>query len=152
MAGTTTGLPSTAGTGVLGTTGISTGFAAGVARAAIPGVQANCGPIHLELGPIDEAQSSLSFHLDRLVVDLAAPEGMVSSVNALMCSADAALAGAAGISGTTATSQTPTNTAVSGATTPNGSTAATAGSNVAGGTPLQVFVATLNQLVAAMGG
>jgi hypothetical protein len=119
---------------------------AGGASAAIPGVQANCGPLHLELGPIDETQSTLSFHLDRLVVDVAAPEGMVSSASTLMCSADAALSQAAGVSASGATN-TPAFTPSFGGTSGTLPTS-NAASNTAT-TPLQSFVAVLNQLVGA---
>lgn len=129
-----------------GTTATDTTAASvGTASAAIPGVQANCGPLHLEIGPFDQSTSGLSFHLDRLVLDLAAPADMVSSASALMCSADAALAQASGVS----PSGTPGTTAfTSSFTAPNPSLATSTAAGTAT-TPLQSLVAVLNQIVDA---
>jgi hypothetical protein len=145
----------TTGTGT--TTSQDTTAVAGTAGSAVPGVQANCGPLHLELGPIDESAGTVAFHLDRLVVELAAPVGMVSSVSSAMCTADVALSQAAGNS-TASASATTTGTLTGataagtflpsfGSSTLGTSSPASTTSATVSGTPLQQFVAALNQVV-----
>jgi hypothetical protein len=112
---------------------------AGAASATAPGVQANCGPIQMQMGPLDETVGGTSFHLDRLVLNIAAPQNLASSVSTLMCSTDAALAQAAGAKSSAATSSFSTGSAidvlVAGASSPTTLT------------PLQSLVAALNQML-----
>lgn len=136
----TTGAAGTSMTTATGTTGTTTaGTTAGVASASTPGVQANCGPVHLEFGPIDESESGL--HLDRLAVDLSAPVGTVTSLNGALCSADAALVQAVAGNGGSSTGTTPFVSSFSAAP---GTTSAAAPT-----TALQGLVNALNQLLTA---
>jgi hypothetical protein len=116
----------------------------GTPSTAVPGVEANCGPMQVEMGPLDEARGTISFHLDRLVLDVAAPVGLASPLSTLMCSADAALSQAASAGSSQAAS--PFFTSAAGIATPTAGIATTA---TTAATPLQTFVAALNQMLAA---
>jgi hypothetical protein len=135
-----------AGLNVSGTVG-SFGAAA-APTAATPGQQADCGPLRVEIGPVDLAGVAQGLRLDRLVVDIAAPRGTITNVNALMCSADAALAGAASANASTVTAPAGD---VFGSTQPGGTAGAVGTAGSAGRAPaLQALVSALNQVLGAL--
>jgi hypothetical protein len=118
---------------------------AGVPASAAPGQVANCGPLHLEVGPVDLDQPTLALHLDRLVLDVTPPSASPTSLNQWMCSVDAALAQAASAGATTAGGTQAVG--MMGTITTAGTVAGTAGTTpgTQPATPLQNFVTVLNQ-------
>lgn len=141
---TTPGTPT--GTAIEGTTG-SFGAAA-APTSSTPGTQANCGPLRIELGPLDLGQALTGLQIPRLVVDVAAPQGSVTTVNSLVCAADAALASAAAAG----TGGGDAATAAIGSAQPGGAVSGTGGTTQAAvtATPLQGLVASLNQVLAGL--
>jgi len=110
-----------------------------------PGTQANCGPLRVELGPLDLAAALPGLRLERVVVDIAAPQGSVTPVNSLLCSADAALAAAAS-AGSAANTAPAIGAAQPGAVGTSGTAQGTAPPE----NPLQGFAESLNQVLGAL--
>jgi hypothetical protein len=136
------------------TSGVSVNGTPGVPASAAPGQVANCGPLHLEVGPVDVNQPGLALHVDRLTVDIAPPSGASTGLNQWMCSADAALAQASGGGGTrTGATATIQFAPFSGPNAASATTLAPAGGARAASepaTPLQGLVAVLNQLLVVL--
>jgi hypothetical protein len=107
---------------------------AGVPSSSTPGQVANCGPLHLEVGPIDTVQQGVQLHLDRLAVDVGAPAGLTTGLNQVLCSADGVIAQVASSGVGTAS----TRLATPGAAAPQAPT------------PLLGLVSVLNQVLGVM--
>lgn len=85
---------------VIGPTGAATQITTTGAQSA----QGACGPVHLEMGPLDINSAGLVVHLDRVVVDLTAPAATVLSNAAALGTAGSTAATAATTASTTASS------------------------------------------------